>query len=67
MYSLRFGEYGLLDVQAKFFEIPHFFSDHVASTPYDENGGDFTLGWKPTSRSKPTSYSGWRPTTNRST
>ena len=32
MYSLRFGEYGLLDVQAKFFEIPHFFSDHVAST-----------------------------------
>src|ERR1019366_726516 len=28
MYSLRFGEYGLLDVQAKFFEIPHFFSDH---------------------------------------
>jgi MtrB/PioB family decaheme-associated outer membrane protein len=48
MYSLRFGEYGLLDVQAKFFEIPHFFSDHVASTPYDENGGDFALSSKPT-------------------
>jgi MtrB/PioB family decaheme-associated outer membrane protein len=48
MYSLRFGEYGLLDVQAKFFEIPHFFSDHVASTPYDENGGSFTLSSKPT-------------------
>ncbi|HKN02024.1 MAG TPA: MtrB/PioB family outer membrane beta-barrel protein [Candidatus Binataceae bacterium] len=48
MYSLRFGEYGLLDVQMKFFEIPHFFSDHVASTPYDENGGSFTLSSKPT-------------------
>lgn len=48
MYSLRFGEYGLLDVQAKFFEIPHFFSDHVASTPYDENGGSFSLSSKPT-------------------
>jgi len=49
MYSLRFGEYGLLDVQAKFFEIPHFFSDHVASTAYDENGGNFTLSSKPAS------------------
>ena len=48
MYSLRFGEYGLLDVQVKFFEIPHFFSDGVASTPYDENGGSFTLSSKPT-------------------
>jgi MtrB/PioB family decaheme-associated outer membrane protein len=48
MYSLRFGEYGLLDVQAKFIEIPHFFSDHVASTAYDENGGNFTLTSKPT-------------------
>ena len=49
MYSLRFGKYGLLDVQVKYFEIPHFFSDHVASTPYDENGGDFALSSKPTS------------------
>ncbi len=49
MYSLRFGKYGLLDVRVKYFEIPHFFSDHVASTPYDENGGDFTLSTKPTS------------------
>jgi len=48
MYSLCFGEYGVLDVQAKYFEIPHFFSDHVASTTYDENGGDFTLSSKPT-------------------
>jgi MtrB/PioB family decaheme-associated outer membrane protein len=48
MYSLRFGEYGLLDVQAKFFEIPHDFSNGVASTPYDENGGNFTLSSKPT-------------------
>ncbi|MFZ0887959.1 MAG: MtrB/PioB family outer membrane beta-barrel protein [Candidatus Binataceae bacterium] len=49
MYTLRFGEYGLLDVQAQWLEIPHFFSDHVASTPYDENGGDFTLSSKPAS------------------
>ena len=49
MYTLRFGEYGLLDVQMKWFEIPHFFSDGVASTPYDENGGNFTLSSKPTS------------------
>jgi hypothetical protein len=49
MYSLRFGEYGLLDVEAKFFEIPHFFSDGVASTAYNENGGNFTLASKPTS------------------
>ncbi|HEY9157311.1 MtrB/PioB family outer membrane beta-barrel protein [Candidatus Binatus sp.] len=48
MYSLRFGEYGLLDVQAKFIEIPHYFSDHVASTPYDESGGNFSLSSKPT-------------------
>jgi len=48
MYSLRFGEYGLLDVQADFFEIPHAFSN-VASTPYDENGCSFTLSSKPTS------------------
>ena len=48
MYSLRFGKYGLLDVQAKFFEIPHDFSNGVASTPYDQEGGNFTLSSKPT-------------------
>jgi len=48
MYSLRFGKYGLLDVQAKFFEMPHDFSNGVASTPYNEEGGNFTLSSKPT-------------------
>ncbi len=48
MYSLRFGKYGLLDVQAKFFEIPHDFSNDVASTPYNVEGGNFTLSSKPT-------------------
>ena len=47
MYSLRFGKYGLLDVQAKFFEIPHDFSNGVASTPYNEEGGTFSLSSKP--------------------
>ncbi len=49
MYTLRFGEYGKLDVQAQWLEIPHFFSDQVASTPYHESGGDFTLSSKPAS------------------
>ena len=49
MYTLRFGEYGKLDVQAQWLEIPHFFSDQVASTPYSESGGDFALSSKPAS------------------
>ena len=47
MFMLRFGEYGKLDVQLQWLEIPHFFSDRVASTPYDENGGNFTLSSTP--------------------
>ena len=47
MYNLRFGEYGLLDVQAQWQEIPHAFSTGVARTPYLQNGGDFTLGSRP--------------------
>ena len=49
MYTLRFGEYGKLDVQMQWFEIPHYFSDQVASTAYHESGGDFTLLSKPAS------------------
>jgi MtrB/PioB family decaheme-associated outer membrane protein len=48
MYNLRFGDYGLLDVQAQWLEIPHFFSQDVASTPYHQDGGDFTLSSRPT-------------------
>lgn len=48
MFMLRFGEYGLLDVQAQWVEIPHFFSDGVARTPYDESGGNFALPSRPT-------------------
>ncbi len=47
MYNLRFGEYGLLDVQAQWMEIPHFFSDDVAQSPYNEVGGDFLLASRP--------------------
>src|SRR5690242_6441700 len=47
MYKLRVGKYGLLDIQAEWFEIPHNFSDGIATTPYDQSGGDFTLNSKP--------------------
>jgi MtrB/PioB family decaheme-associated outer membrane protein len=47
MYKLRFGKYGLLDVQAEWFEIPHNFSTDLATTPYQESGGNFTLMSKP--------------------
>jgi MtrB/PioB family decaheme-associated outer membrane protein len=47
MYNLRFGEYGILDVQAQWMEIPHFFSDDVARTPYDEVDGNFLLSSHP--------------------
>jgi hypothetical protein len=47
MFMLRFGEYGKLDVQLQWLEIPHFFSDGRARTVYDENGGNFTLSSRP--------------------
>jgi MtrB/PioB family decaheme-associated outer membrane protein len=47
MYSARFGKYGVLDVQAEWKEIPHFFSRDVAETPYVNNGGVFTLLARP--------------------
>ena len=56
MYTLRFGEYGKLDVQVQCLEIPHYFSDQVASTPYSESGGDFTLSSKPASVAKLASW-----------
>jgi MtrB/PioB family decaheme-associated outer membrane protein len=62
MYTLRFGEYGKLDVQAQWLEIPHFFSDGVASTPYSETGGDFTLSSKPTSTAN---LNSWLQSTSR--
>ncbi|MGH7814409.1 MAG: MtrB/PioB family outer membrane beta-barrel protein [Candidatus Binataceae bacterium] len=47
LYDLHFGEYGLLDIDAQWQEIPHFLSDGVAQTPYEQNGGNFTLPSRP--------------------
>ena len=43
-YSLRFGRYGLLDVQFEYEQIPHLFDVDTARTPYNVNGsGQFSL------------------------
>jgi MtrB/PioB family decaheme-associated outer membrane protein len=46
-FRLRFGRYGLLDLEFEWDQIPHFFSDNVARTPYSRNGGTYTLSTKP--------------------
>jgi MtrB/PioB family decaheme-associated outer membrane protein len=43
LYDLHFGDYGLLDIDAQWQEIPHFLSDDIAQSPYQQNGGVFTL------------------------
>lgn len=48
-YMLRFGDYGKLDVQAQWYEIPDFDSYQVARSPYQLEGSDFVLASKPTS------------------
>jgi MtrB/PioB family decaheme-associated outer membrane protein len=49
-YLLRFGRYGLVDVEFEWDQIPHLFSRNVARTPYgrDGGGGTFTLSSRPT-------------------
>lgn len=46
-YSLRFGRYGLLDVQFEWDQIPHLFNDNTARTPFTMNGGTYTLPSRP--------------------
>jgi MtrB/PioB family decaheme-associated outer membrane protein len=50
-YKLRFGRYGLLDVEFEWDQIPHLFSVGIARSPYTRSngGGDNTLAFKPTS------------------
>ena len=48
-YALRFGDYGKLDVQAQWFEIPNFDSYQVARSPYHLEGDNLVLPSKPTS------------------
>jgi MtrB/PioB family decaheme-associated outer membrane protein len=47
-YSLRFGRYGLLDVQFEWDQIPHRFNVDTARTPYFMNDGTYTLPSRPT-------------------
>ena len=48
-YRLRFGRYGLLDVEFEWDQIPHLFNLETARTPYgrDGGGGTYTLSSKP--------------------
>ncbi len=47
-YGLRFGRYGLLDVQFEWDQIPHLYDVQTARTPYNMNGGNYTLSSRPT-------------------
>lgn len=47
IFNLHAGIYGLLDIQAQWLEIPHFYSDDVAASPYNRDGGNFTLPSRP--------------------
>ena len=48
-YQMRFGRYGLLDVEFEWDQIPHLFNVDNARTPYVMRGGNFTLSSKPAS------------------
>ncbi len=53
-YMLRFGRYGLLDVEFEWDQIPHLFSRGIARTPYSkESNGIFTLSSKPANTNPP--------------
>ena len=47
-YRLRFGRYGLLDVELEWDQIPHNFNIDNARTPYAMHGGNYTLPVRPT-------------------
>jgi MtrB/PioB family decaheme-associated outer membrane protein len=47
-YRVRFGRYGLLDVELEWDQIPHIFNIDNARTPYVMRGGNYTLPVRPT-------------------
>ena len=47
-YILRFGRYGLLDVEFEWDQFPHLFNVDTARTPYNMHDGTYTLSSKPT-------------------
>ena len=42
-YTLRVGRYGLLDMEFQWDQIPHWFSEGVARTPYAVNHGPYNI------------------------
>jgi MtrB/PioB family decaheme-associated outer membrane protein len=48
-YLMRFGRYGLVDVEFQWDQIPHLFNVDTARTPYVMRGGTYTLNSKPPS------------------
>jgi MtrB/PioB family decaheme-associated outer membrane protein len=48
-YRLRFGRRGLVGVEYEYDQIPHFYSNHTAATPYTGSNGNLTLASKPVS------------------
>jgi MtrB/PioB family decaheme-associated outer membrane protein len=57
-YRLRFGRYGLFDVELEWDQIPHVFNIDNARTPYVMNGGTYTLRSRPTADDAGT-FSSW--------
>ena len=57
-YRLRFGRYGLLDVELEWDQIPHIFNIDNARTPYIMRDGRYTLRSRPTAVDGP-SFSNW--------
>ncbi len=60
-YTVRAGRYGLLDMEFQWDQIPHWFSNDIARTPYAVNSAGsttlFSLSSKPTATTATTSCS----------
>jgi MtrB/PioB family decaheme-associated outer membrane protein len=64
-FRMRFGLYGLLDIEAEWDQIPHLFSEGVARTPYRRAGdGTFVLDTKPASNTSTGTPCDTQPATN---
>jgi MtrB/PioB family decaheme-associated outer membrane protein len=57
-YRLRFGRYGLLDVELEWDQIPSTFNIDNARTPFIMKGGTYTLRSRPTADDA-TTFSNW--------
>jgi len=51
-YRVRFGRYGLFNVELEWDQTPHIFNIDNARTPYIMNGGTYTLRSRPTGATK---------------